>query len=88
MAQVISITPELAKLSDFELFWECYPRKKAKLDALKAWQQTAGVRPAIEQIIAAIEDMVKEHDSRADPKYTYLPFPATWLRQGRFFDED
>ena len=88
MAQVVSITPELVKLSDFELFWECYPRKKAKLDALKAWRQTEDVRPAIEQIIAAIEDMTKGYDFRADPKGSYLPYPATWLRKGQFFDED
>jgi hypothetical protein len=87
MAQVVSITPEIVKLSDFDLFWECYPRKKAKLDALKAWNQTKDVRPPIEEIIAALETMTKEYDWRSDPKGVFLPYPATWLRAGQWDDE-
>lgn len=87
MAQVISITPELAKLTDWEIFWEIFPKKKAKLDALKAWKQTESLRPPIEQVIAAIETMCKQHDWRDDPEGKFLPFPATWLRAGRWDDE-
>lgn len=85
--KLVQLNPENARLSDFELFWEVYPRKRAKLDALKAWQQTSSVRPAIEEIIAALETMSEEHDWRDDPKGIYLPYPATWLRAGQWDDE-
>ena len=87
MGKVLELFQSQPNLSDFDLFWEVYPRKKAKLDALKAWQQTAQVRPAIEQVLAAIEDMIESHNFQDDPKCTYLPFPATWLRAGRWDDE-
>ena len=86
--KVVPITEALVKLDDFSLFWECYPRKKAKLDAMKAWQQTSTVRPPIEQIIAACETLSKQHDWRSDPNGQFLPYPATWLRRGQFLDED
>ena len=87
MGKVLELVQSQPNLSDFELFWEVYPRRKAKLDALKAWNQTAEVRPPIEKVLAAIEEMIEEHDFRADPKGIYLPFPATWLRAGRWDDD-
>lgn len=87
MGKVLELVASKPGLSDFELFWEVYPRRKAKLDALKAWNQTAEVRPPIEKVLASIEDMIQEHDFRSDPKGVYLPYPASWLRAGRWDDE-
>lgn len=72
------------RLEDFDLFWEIYPRKKAKLDALRAWQQTREHRPEIEQIIAAVHAQLRSGDWT---DYRYIPYPATWLRAGQWDDE-
>ena len=86
MGKVLRIVEANPQLSDFELFWECYPKKKAKLDALKAWKQTENVRPDIEAIIAAIDTQSQSADWVRDGGQ-YIPYPATWLRSGRWDDE-
>lgn len=87
MGKILELVQSKPNVSDFELFWEVYPRRKAKLDALKAWKQTEEVRPPIEQLLAAVEEMIERHNWRDDPKGVYLPYPATWLRRGQFDDE-
>lgn len=74
-----SIYPE-----DFLWFWSEYPKKKAKLDALKAWRETEDLRPEIEKLMGAIEaQKAGEAWSKG-----YIPHPATWLRSGRWDDEE
>ena len=75
-----SIFPE-----DFLYFWSEYPCKKAKLDALKAWRQTADLRPPIEEVIAAIAQQKNTSD---EWNRGFVPYPATWLRAGRWLDEE
>lgn len=87
MATVHQITEANVALSDWDLFWSEYPRKKAKLDAQKAWRQTEGIRPPLEKVLAAINVLCAEHDFRADPNGQWLPYPATWLRNGQWDDE-
>lgn len=77
--------PQVA-IGDFDWFWSEYPKKKAKLDALRAWRQTESVRPDIEQVIAAINEQCKQNDWIRDGGQ-YIPMPATWLRGGRWDDE-
>lgn len=74
---------ENPRLSDFDWFWSEYPRKKAKLDAQRAWQQTRTLRPDMEILIAAI------HAQFSGPAIDlqYVPYPATWLRAGQWDDE-
>jgi len=86
MGRVLKIVESNPQLSDFDLFWECYPKKKAKLDALKAWKQTENVRPPIEQILAALDTQSQSADWTRDGGQ-YVPHPATWLRGGRWDDE-
>ena len=82
MAKVIQITEANGKLEGFEFFWGVYPRKVAKLDALKAWNQTKKLHPHIEEIIAAVNKMALS----TDPEF--IPYPASWLRGGRWMDEN
>jgi hypothetical protein len=86
LGNVLKIAEANPKLSDFDLFWECYPKKKAKLDALKAWKQTENLRPPIEQILAALDTQSQSADWTRDGGQ-YVPHPATWLRGGRWDDE-
>jgi hypothetical protein len=82
MARVIQINESNAKLEGFDLFWSLYPRKVAKLDALKAWNQTKKLHPSIEEMIAAVNKMTLSTEKE------WIPYPGTWLRSGRFLDED
>jgi hypothetical protein len=70
--------------SDFEAFWRLYPRRMAKVDALKAWGQIS----ADERIEAYKSLPVHIAYWRSlDTLPQYLPLPATWLRGRRFLDE-
>jgi hypothetical protein len=86
MGKVFSIVEANPKLSDFELFWECYPKKKAKLDAQKAWRQTESLRPEIEKILAAL-DLQSQSEEWTNQGGMFIPYPASWLRDGRWDDE-
>ena len=70
----------------FEVFWELYPRKKAKKAALKAWcdKQLDQVADAV---IAGIELQRAEFlvTMAEDPRK--VPHPATWLNGERWKDE-
>lgn len=81
--KVTHISEAHAKLSDFQLFWSIYPRKVAKLEAMKAWEQTKKIRPPIEELIAAVNKL-----STKTTDIQFYPHPATFLRQGRWMDED
>ena len=80
--RIVQITEANGKLADFDLFWSVYPRKVAKLDALKAWEQTKKIRPSIEELLAAVHKL-----STGIQDIQYCPHPATWLRAGRWMDE-
>jgi hypothetical protein len=85
MAKILPINESNGheRLTDWAWFWDEYPRKVAKLDAMKAWQQTEKVRPPIEELVAAIE-----RQCRAWQDKQFIPYPATWLRRGQWADED
>jgi hypothetical protein len=69
--------------SDFGAFWAAYPRKTAKADALKAWQQ---VRPPLPAVLATLAWQRQQPDWLRD-QGAFVPFPASWLRGRRWEDE-
>lgn len=72
-------------LSDFDWFWEEYPRKRSKGDAYKAWLSTATVRPDIEAIIAMIDKKLSTGEWRENESQ-YIPYPGTWEMQAKSYD--
>jgi hypothetical protein len=74
--------PTPAYSADFLAFWALYPRREAKGDAWKAWEQ---VRPPIEAVRAALTWQVKRPQWLEGP--AFIPLPATWLRARRWEDE-
>jgi len=70
-------------VDDFEAFWKSYPRREARLDALKAYAQAMKIASAAD-ILAGVEryKRVMPEDKR------YRPLPASWLRAGRWMDEE
>ena len=66
----------------FDLFWNIYPRKTAKIDAKSAFAK------ALEN--ASAETILEGAKRFADDPYrhpTFTPYPATWLNQGRWADD-
>jgi len=72
--------------SEFLLFYNSYPKKKAKDDAYKAWKQQNGNRPSIDILLSAIEKQ-KYSDDWLKENGRFIPYPGTWLRSGRWDDE-
>jgi hypothetical protein len=68
----------------FDEFWSKYPRKVAKKTAMQAFAKM----PQDEQELAL--DVVDNHVEYWKIKETateFIPHPATWLNQGRYYDE-
>lgn len=67
----------------FESFWLIVWRKKGKLDAERKFIQALKRESAeyITEAAKAYADSVRGRDKQ------YLPHPATWLHQGRYYDE-
>lgn len=85
-------TPRLerrGRVSDefFDRFWAAYPKKKAKADALKAWNARRPDASLLAVMLAALERQCASPDWRKE-RGRYIPFPASWLRQARWTDED
>jgi hypothetical protein len=68
----------------FLQFWAAYPKKQAKVDARKAWNQ---IRPTA-ALLATILSSVEEWKSSKQWREGIIPHPATWLRGKRWEDED
>lgn len=69
--------------SDFDEFWAVYPKKVGKGEARKAFQK---VKVPVAALIAAVEQQKKSAQWQRD-NGQYIPYPATWLNQGRWEDE-
>jgi hypothetical protein len=70
-------------LTEFEKFWETYPSKKAKQDALKAWNQVA---PPLQAVLTSLGWQRKQEDWTKDSG-KYVPLPGTYIRGKRWEDE-
>ena len=69
----------------FDLFWEAYPKRMAKLDAAKAWKAHK-----CNLIAAKIMESVKAHiktENWQKEGGTYIPYPATFIRSHGWEDE-
>lgn len=71
----------------FDDFYSAYPRKCAKVEALKAFQQqlVMGISPSI--ILEGslrFAYMCRSKGTERD----FIPYPASWLRGQRWYDEE
>lgn len=60
---------------DFEKFYATYPKKKAKPDAIKAFEKHD---PPIDQVLAALKVLCASDDWTKEGG-RYIPYPASWL---------
>lgn len=63
----------------FDSFWNEYPKKRSKGDALKAWKAVKEKRPPIAQLLKALAVLKASDDWRKDGGQ-FIPYPGTWLR--------
>jgi len=78
--------PKADYTESFNKFWDAWPRKVAKADAVKAWNKLA---PDAELTIYIIErvNLLAQTDDWLKDGGRYIPHPATWLNGRRWEDE-
>jgi len=74
----------LALSQEFDQFWEEYPRKLNKADAIKAWN--SAILPAIDELLSALR-LQKKSDQWMKDDGNFIPYPASWIRAERWKDE-
>jgi hypothetical protein len=80
-SQEIPPTPQ-----GFDEFWRAYPRKKAKVAAIRAWRKLKPDAALQQSILRAVEAQTANTDWQKDAG-KYIPYPASWLNGGRWEDE-
>lgn len=68
----------------FLAFYNAYPRKVGKPNALKAWKKFKVDAELAAKIMASLE---AHKQTRQWQNKEYIPHPATWLNQERWEDE-
>lgn len=68
---------------EFAAFWSAYPRRTAKIDAMKAYVKARKLASA-EDILSG----VARYKRHLPDEVRYICHPATWLNQGRWMDEE
>ena len=85
-----ALTPKSSTLSRLQLgfdeFWKVYPRKQGKGAAKRSWSKIKPSKELTEKILMAVEQQ-KQLDQWLKDGGQYIPCPATWLNQERWFDE-
>jgi hypothetical protein len=68
----------------FAVFYGLYPRKMARKDAEKAWRSMTADEQ--EKALEALPQHLKYWKIKETAK-DFIPYPASWLRAGRYDDE-
>ena len=71
----------------FALFYNEYPKKKARAKALESFQRVDPDDILFKKIMDGVKRAKKSEDWVKDGG-TFIPYPATWLNQKRWEDED
>lgn len=70
----------------FAEFWQLYPKKVGKADALKAWKRAKVTAELFERILDALS-WQKESEQWHRDGGRFIPNPSTWINQGRWDNE-
>lgn len=70
----------------FASFWEQYPKKVAKPQALKAWKKIKPAGQILADLMAALEKQKASADWLKDGGQ-FIPHPASWLNGRRWEDQ-
>lgn len=72
-------------VSDFEKFWEAYPKKMSRLNALKAWEELNPDNELIRKILTALE-VQKKSEQWQKENGRFIPYAVKWLNEHRWED--
>ena len=70
----------------FEIFWKAYPKKIGKHDAMRSFDRRKVDDKLLQSMLKAIEVQIRSDAWKKDGGQ-FIPYPATWLNQGRWEDE-
>jgi len=70
----------------FDRFWETYPRRTAKAEAIKAFVKLKPDAMLIETMVKAIQTQ-RQSAQWQEEGGRFIPHPATWINQRRWEDE-
>lgn len=73
--------------SDFLEFYDAYPKKRGKADALKAWMSPKNkCKPDLDELLKILNTHIQSNDWTKD-NGQFIPNPSTWINQHRWEDE-
>ena len=72
--------------TDFDRFWDVWPKKVGKGEARRAWGKLNGSGPDILIVIEAVRWQSAQEQWHRD-EGRFIPNPATWINQQRWLDE-
>jgi len=72
-------------LSGFDVFWNAYPKKKGKQQAVTAWKKNK-CHDKLTDIIESLKWQTRQKDWIKDDGQ-FVPYPASWLNGKRWEDE-
>lgn len=75
----------VASRAEIEAIYKAYPKKKAKLDALKAILRAISVSGKSPEWMLERTTAYALERAKEDPQYT--PYPASWFNKGSYLDE-
>lgn len=78
--------PRFTDDEQFNRFWDAYPKRVSKGEALKAWAQLKPTRRTVDQMIEALAWQVRQTSWR-EQGGKWVPYPASWLRAQKWLDE-
>jgi hypothetical protein len=70
----------------FQDFWDAYPRKVSKPDAVKAWKSLALHNGDVEKLMAGLASW-KKSEQWSEQEGKFIPHPSRWLSKRRWEDE-
>jgi len=82
----INMNPSGEFFREFEIWYEGYPRKVGRNEAFKAFR-AARRETTLEKLVEGLAIQVEGWGAKKT-EMRFIPHPATWLRQGRWDDED
>lgn len=84
----LSCSPSASESAEdgFATFWERYPKKVAKPQALRAWKKIKPAGQVLASLMAALEKQKASADWLKDAGQ-FIPHPASWLNGRRWEDE-
>ena len=80
----VRVEKSIVENTDFETFYNSYPKKVGKDKALESWNKK---KPRLDDVMYALS-WQKESADWTKESGKYIPNPATYLNQGRWKDEE